>query len=210
MYDNLLIWIYWILLIFALSIWLDRNIRIIIWCYILMILALAFGNALDLLEFNILVWKITFIPNADKLLDILDSWKSYIILWLYLLIFVFIFRKFNVKIFDIKNKFLRWFLNVLFAPLSSLSLILSLEFVIFWAKMTSFESVQSLSAEFGNTFIIQNFLLFTPIWIILPALFMFLMWSIFRTREKKIILNPKDILMQDNEIAPELDMKQKK
>lgn len=167
MFDFLMIWIIWILFIFSISVWLHRMVRIIIWSYLLMATSLA---TFSLIEFCISALSTTTlpIPNVTEIITYMTNYKQYINMIFYFILFLLIFKKFNIIQFWIKNKIVWIILLILFTPFTVMSIAASLEVAVFGYKVIDYAQLTQFALQFQNNPWIFNFFKLTPIWIVLP------------------------------------------
>lgn len=166
-YDYFLFGIIGILLIFAVWIWLDKIIRLIIWNYLVSSMCLSVGNWI-----NILINYLNENPDSvfnqiDSIQEYLLKWKPYINLSLYFIILILLLSRSRIG-YNINNKILRFIFTILLAPLAVFSLIVSLCITVIWNKFLDYDYMMQFASTYQSSPWVYKFIIFTPLWIILP------------------------------------------
>lgn len=168
-YDFFLIWLIWILLVFSAIVGVRRMIKIIIWNYILIWIALALHTGIDFISMLLETHNLSYINNQEDLKTMLDEYKKWIILAVYLLFLILIFTKSKIDIGVGENRMIKIIIWIIFTPLTVISVIKSLCIVIFGVDVIETEKLQEFANEFEDESLVYYFLMFMPLWIILPA-----------------------------------------
>lgn len=168
-YDYLLLGLAIVILILFLSISLEKNIKIIIWNYLLISMCLAINSWLQVL--NHFINQIEYFLETDKLSNISELLLEHNIivnLIVYFLTLIIIFSKSEMWVIMPWNKFAKLLFKAIFSPLTLLSTFVALEIVIFWYKIFDINSLLNIMQEMNVSENLYYFFLFNPIWIILP------------------------------------------
>lgn len=166
-YDYIFFGIIWLLLIFIVSIRLERIIKLIIWNYIISTMSLSIWNWV-----NILLWYLAknpeFVLNkVEWIQDYLLKLKPYIGLVLFFVIIILMLTKSKIW-YSVENKWLRVLLVILLAPLAVFSLIVSLLVTVIWNKLFDYDYMTQLANTYQANPWLYKFIAFFPLWIIIP------------------------------------------
>ena len=172
-----------ILAIFSFAIGIEKMIKIIMGNYILSSIARASGSAITLL--------ITYInanPNTSffgmgsaTLANFFTNGKTTIILVLYVLLIVLVYKKSKIHISLPMDDASRKMTQIIFVPLTVISIALTLQVTLMGMDVANIQSLSRLSASIStNPYIIMYFSL-TPVWILLHGIV-----TIFLTSELKV------------------------
>lgn len=168
-YDYLLLWLAIVILILFLSISLEKNIKIIIWNYLLISMCLAISSWFEFL--NHFSDQIELFLNTNKISNLsnfLIEYNVIINLIIYFLILIVIFSKSEMWVIMPWNKVAKILFKTIFSPLTLLSTFVALEIIIFWYKIFEINSLLNIMQDMNVSENLYYFFLFNPIWIILP------------------------------------------
>lgn len=173
----------WALVIFSFAIGIEKMIKIILWNYILSSIARASSAAI-----NLLINYITTNPDisffgmgSTTLANFFTNGKTTIVLILYILLIVLVYKKSKIHISLPMDDASRKMTQIIFVPLTVISIILTLQIALMWMEITNLQSLSRLGETIStNPYIIMYFSL-TPVWILLHGIV-----TIFLTSELKI------------------------
>jgi hypothetical protein len=171
------------LVIFSFAIGIEKMIKIILWNYILSSIARASSAAI-----NILINYINTNPGVSffgmgstTLANFLSNGKTTIILILYILLIILVYKKSKIHISLPMDDASRKMTQIMFVPLTVISIALTLQVTLMGMEVTNIQSLTRLSAAIStNPYVIMYFSL-TPIWIILHGII-----TVFLTSEMKV------------------------
>ena len=172
-----------ILAIFSFAIGIEKMIKIIMGNYILSSIARASSSAITLLIHYINAHPdITFFGmGATTLANFFTNGKSTIILILYVLLIVLVYKKSKIHISLPMDEASKKMTQIIFVPLTVISIALTLQVTLMGMDVTNIQSLSRLSASIStNPYIIMYFSL-TPVWILLHGIV-----TIFLTSELKV------------------------
>lgn len=161
-----------ILVILAFVIGNEKMIKVLLGNYILATLCLAANQSLDILvnflattpTLKILTFSYTDIANF------ISSWKTSIVLILYLVFLFLMYQKSKIRITMPNDEILQKTFSLFLVPLTVISFILTLEIVILGMNSLSPTSLQTMASSFTNNNYIIQFIVLTPVWILLHGL----------------------------------------
>lgn len=172
-----------ILVIFSFAIGIEKMIKIILWNYILSSICRAatasIGIAINYLATNP---EAKFLGmGSETLTNFLSNGKSSIVLILYIILIVIIYRKSRIRIHLPMDEASKKMMQITFVPLTVLSIILTLQIALMGMDVTNIQSLTRLGETIStNPYIIMYFSL-TPIRILLHGII-----TILFTTEMKI------------------------
>lgn len=168
----IILWIVWLLAVFAFVMGVEKMIKIVLGNYILWSICLAASQSIDVLvnflnvspdaKFAGMTYKTLWIFFADA--------KTTIVLILYAVLLVVIYRTSKIHVHLPEDPALNKWLYVLFVPLTVLSMILTLQIAIMWIDGVSLQQLQTIGKELTNNPGVYTFLTMTPVWILLHGL----------------------------------------
>ncbi len=152
LYDFLIIWSVGILFIFCIGIWLNKMIKIIIWSYILIATSLAIFSLLEFFTTSLMWFRLPFIDyDISPILNFINSYKQYINILLYFVLFALIFVKFSIVKLEAKNLWLKILFYVLLTPLTVMSIVSSLLVAVFGAQVIDNEKLIKFVQQFEES-----------------------------------------------------------
>ena len=171
------------LVIFSFAIGIEKMIKIILWNYILSSIARASSAAI-----NVLIHYINANPDVSffgmgstTLANFFTNGKTTIVLILYILLIVLVYKKSKIHISLPMDDASRKMTQIIFVPLTVISIILTLQIALMGMEVTNIQSLSWLSETIStNPYIIMYFSL-TPVWILLHGIV-----TIFLTSELKV------------------------
>ena len=170
---------------------LDRMIRIIMGNYLINSIILWLSNFIELVSQKLLFgqteaaeWLGKIEGTLGKLL--LDG-RPTILLTTYFLLLLFVVKRAHIGLGEIRNDGTRRLLTILFIPSTVLSILLSVATAIFGARILSLEAIQWFASLVDHNVRLEQFILLTPLRIVLPAIFVIVLAGFMRRNTDEII-----------------------
>lgn len=160
------------LALLSLILWLQKMIRIIMANYLIASILLWLSNFTDLVT----RWLLN--SQSERWVDgfqiwfgkLIAAWKPTFLLTVYFVLLLFIITKSHIGMWNIKNPILKVILTIIFLPCTIMSILLSIALAIFGSKVMTLDGITELASNFsGNTYI-YNFIMLTPLRVIIPGL----------------------------------------
>lgn len=172
-----------ILAIFSFTIGIDKMIRIILGNYILSSICLAASQSITLWTKTMRSAPelTTFGFNNVKFANFLDNGSMTIILILYVILLVIIYRTSKIRITLPGDEAIKKMLQLIFVPLTILSMILTLQIAILGMDGINITAIGSIATAVQNNPYMFRFVSMTPVRILLHGLL-----TIFITSEFKV------------------------
>lgn len=174
----------WILAIFSFTIGIDKMIRILLGNYILSSICLAAGQSI-----NLAVQYMRTTPELkimgftyEKAANFLDNGSMTIILILYILLLVIIFKTSKIRIVLPGDEALKKMLQIVFVPLTVISMILTLQIVLLGMDGINITAISKVATAVSNNPYMFKFVSLTPVWILLHGLITIFITSEFKVR----------------------------
>jgi len=108
--------------------------------------------------------------SYESIVNFIVAGKTSIVLILYLLLLLLMYQKSKIRIVLPNDEILQKTFSLFLVPLTVISLVLTLEIVILGMNSLNPASLQILALEFTNNYYIVNFIVLTPVWILLHGL----------------------------------------
>ncbi len=172
-----------ILAIFSFMIGIDKMIRIILGNYILSSICLAASQSLKLASERMKKnpdLEILSIAN-DKIANFLDNGSMTIIMILYVILLVIVYRTSKIRITLPNDEALKKMLQLIFVPLAIISMVLTLQIVLLGMNGITINTVGKIATTVANNPYMFKFVSLTPVRILLHGLI-----TIFITSEFKV------------------------
>ncbi len=172
-----------ILVLFSFMIGINKMIKIILGNYILSSICIAASQAINLAitymrqspEFNTLgIWNIKFA-------NFLENGSTIIVLILYLALLILIYRTSKIRIKLPNDEALKKMLQLIFVPLTIISMVLTLQIVLLGIDATNYNGIEKITTMVANNPYIFNFVNLTPLRIVMHGII-----TIFITSELKV------------------------
>lgn len=156
-----------ILCVFSLAIGLERMVKVVIANYMLTGLCVALRAVID----RFVVRIETVLPGTGATLMFLKDNKTSVILVIYLLLLLLIFLKSNIRVSMHAMGLKRFFLTILFVPLTVSSIIMTLELAIIGADAFNMTNMTMTAQSFAaNNPFVFGFIQMTPVRLFLHTL----------------------------------------
>lgn len=161
-----------ILIILAFVIGNEKMIKVLLGNYILATLCLAANQSLDVLVQFLMITPNLEILNIsyENIANFVVAGKTSIVLILYLLLLFLMYQKSRIRITLPGDEILQKTFSLFLVPLTVISLILTLEIVVLGMNSLSPSSLETMARSFTNNYYIINFIVLTPVWILLHGL----------------------------------------
>lgn len=167
-----IVWVLWLITVIAFIIWIEKMIKIILWNYILGSICLAASQSIDLL--------ITYLNQSpalkvagmtyESMWSMLNSSKTVIILIVYIILLVLIYKNSSIRITIPEDPVAEKWILLFLVPLTVLSMVLTLQIAVMWVNAINAVQLQALASALTNNITIINFVILTPVWILLHGL----------------------------------------
>jgi hypothetical protein len=173
-----------ILAIFSFMIGIDKMIRIILGNYILSSICLAASQSLKLAS-----ERMKKNPNLEtlgigniKFANFLDNGSMTIIMILYVILLVIVYRTSKIKITLPNDEALKKMLQLIFVPLAIISMVLTLQIVLLGMNGITINTVGKIATTVANNPYMFKFVSLTPVRILLHGLITIFITSEFKVR----------------------------
>ena len=181
---------YWILIligilvIFSFTIGIEKMIRIILGNYILSSICLAASQSITLaVEYMKKTPDLRFMGfSYDKVANFLSNGNMTIVLILYIILLVIIFRTSKIKIKLPDDEAIKKMLQLIFVPLTVISMVLTLQIATLGINGISITTLSSIANTVANNPYMFRFVSLTPVWILLHGIVTILITSEFKVR----------------------------
>jgi phosphoglycerol transferase MdoB-like AlkP superfamily enzyme len=173
-----------ILSIFAFTIGIEKMIRIILGNYILSSICLAAGQSINLaVETMKKTPELTFMGfGYTKVANFLDNGSMTIILILYIILLIVIFRTSKIRISLPDDEALKKMLQIIFVPLTVISMVLTLQIAILGMNGINITAISSVANAVANNPYMFQFVSLTPVRILIHGIVTILITSEFKVR----------------------------
>lgn len=154
--------------------------------YLIASILLWLGNFIELISGRLLIWtperRVDWLQM--RIWKILVAWKPTVLLTVYFVLLLFIVTKSQIWLGKVKSDFMKFVLTVVFLPCTIISILLSIALAIFGNQVMNMADLQILASYVQWYPYAYNFIMLTPLWIILPWLVTILVaWFILRARD---------------------------
>lgn len=164
----IIVWVVWILAVFAFVIGTNQMIKIILWNYILWIICMAASQSIDIL--------VSFLRNNtnwdlfglwyETLASFCSNGKITFVLLMYAIWLIIVYKKSTISIrFPTDNNLLTT-IQILLVPMTVLSMILTLQMAIMWVNMIDAEKLQTIVSTFTTSWYLYDFFRLWPVWLL--------------------------------------------
>jgi hypothetical protein len=173
-----------VLVVFSFTIGIEKMIKIILGNYILSSICLAAGQSISLLvEIMKKTPELRFMGfSYDKITNFLNNGNMTIVLILYIVLLFIIFRTSKIKISLPNDEAIRKMLQLIFVPLTVISMILTLQIAILGINGINISAISSVAQMVANNTYMFQFVSLTPVWILLHGIVTILITSEFKIR----------------------------
>jgi len=175
-----------ILAIFSFTIGIEKMIKIILGNYILSSICLAASQSISLA----VVWmqktpELKFVWfSYEKIANFLNNGNMTIVLILYIILLIVIFRTSKIKIGLPSDEAVKKMLQIVFVPLTVISMILTLQIAVLGINGINITALSSIANTVANNPYMFQFVSFTPIRILLHGIITILITSEFKISVK--------------------------
>lgn len=173
-----------ILAVFAFTIGIEKMIKVILGNYILSSICLAASQSINLaVEAMKKTPEFTFMGFwYDKVANFLNNGSMTIILILYIILLVVIFRTSKIKISLPDDEALKKMLQIIFVPLTVISMVLTLQIAILGMDGINISAISGVANAVKNNVYMFQFVSLTPVRILLHGIVTILITSEFKVR----------------------------
>ncbi len=175
-----------ILAIFSFTIGIDKMIRVILWNYILSSICLAASQSINLaVEMMKKTPDLTFMGfGYDKVANFLNNGSVTIILILYIILLVVIYKTSKIRISLPSDEAIKKMLQIIFVPLTVISMVLTLQIAILGMNGINITTISSIAQAVANNPYMFQFVSLTPVRILLHGIITILITSEFKVSVK--------------------------
>lgn len=158
-----------ILIILAFVIGNEKMIKVLLGNYILAIICLAANQSLDILTEFLMRFSTLTILNIsyESISNFIIGGKTSIVLILYLILLLLLFQKSKIRTILPNDEILKKTFSLFLVPMTVISLILTLEIVILWINSLNPIALDVLARSFTDNYYIIQFIVLTPVWVLL-------------------------------------------
>lgn len=159
-------------------------IRIILGNYILSSICLAASQSINLaVSYLQATPELKFMGfGYEKVANFLDNGSMTIILILYIILLVVIFRTSKIHIRLPDDEALKKMLQIIFVPLTVISMVLTLQIVILWIDGINITAISNIATAVANNQYMFQFVSLTPVRILLHGIITIFITSEFKVR----------------------------
>ena len=174
----------WSLVVFSFTIGIDKMIKIILGNYILSSICLAAGQSISLAgETMKKTPELNFMGfSYDKIANFLNNGNMTIVLIIYIVLLIIIFRTSKIKIGLPNDEAMKKMLQLIFVPLTVISMILTLQIAILGINGINIAAISSIAEMVANNQYIYQFVKLTPVWILMHGIVTIIITSEFKIR----------------------------
>lgn len=185
------------LTILSLILWLERMIRIIMANYLISSIILGIGNFIDLMSSQLLIGEAERrVDGLQKRLGkILVAGKPTLLLTVYFVLLIFVVNKAQIGIGKVKNEGMRRILTIIFLPCTVISIVTTLALAIYGNQVMDIESLKLLADRFVENQRIHNFIMLTPVRIILPGIVTIIVAALVIRKKDDIIV--REVIVEE-------------
>ena len=190
--------IWWMLTILSLILWLERMIRIIMANYLIASILLGIGNFIDLITSKLLIGEAErWVDGLQRRLGkLLVAGKPTLLLTIYFVLLIFVINKAQIGIGKVRNEWLRWILTIVFLPCTVISIVVTLALAIYGNQVMDMEAIKILADKFASNQWIHNFIILTPLRIIIPWIVTIIVAALVIRKKDDIIV--REIITEEN------------
>lgn len=174
----------WILAILAFAIGIDKMIRVILGNYILASICMAASQSIELAARYLRATPELKIigMSYEKAADFLSNGNMTIVLILYILLLIIVFRTSKIRIVLPSDDALRKMLQMIFVPLTVISIVLTLQIVLLGMNGININAISKVTAAITANPYLFKFINLTPVRILLHGIITILITSEFKVR----------------------------
>ncbi len=171
-----------ILAIVSFTIGIEKMIKVILGNYILSSICLAASQSITLaVQIMLKTPDLKFMGfTYDKIAKFLDNWSMTIILIAYIILLFIIYRSSKIRIALPGDEAIKKMLQILFVPLTVISMVLTLQIVILGMSGININSISGIASAVTNNPYMYQFISLTPVWMLLHGIITILITSEFK------------------------------
>lgn len=168
-YDMILLWVIWIILVFGISMSIDKMLRLILWNYVLIAIIIWINTFIEMLSFPELEFLQQYgFKNLALLSSFLNDYKQYIVIAIYFLLLTIIFLRSNLWITRVYWSIGKIILKIIFIPLLISSILATMMLVIFGNNIIEPTKLIEVSKTFNQDPFMQRLILLSPLILFIP------------------------------------------
>lgn len=159
-------------------------IKVILGNYILSSICLAAGQSITLaVETMKKTPELTFMGfSYDTVANFLNNGNMTIVLSIYIILLVIIFRSSKIKIGLPNDEAMKKMLQIIFVPLTVISMILTLQIAVLWINGINIAGISSIAQSVANNPYMFQFINLTPVRILMHGIITIIITSEFKVR----------------------------
>jgi len=175
-----------VLVVFSFTIGIEKMIKIILGNYILSSICLAAGQSISLLvETMKKTPELSFMGfSYDKIANFLNDGNMTIVLIIYIVLLFVIYKTSKIRIGLPNDEAIRKMLQLIFVPLTVISMILTLQIAILGINGINIAAISNVAQMVANNTYMFQFVSLTPVWILLHGIVTILITSEFKISVK--------------------------
>lgn len=167
---------------------LEKMIRIIMGNYLIASIILWLSNLIDLVSGRLLIWATTWrwVDGIQQsVASLLSAGKPTLLLTVYFILLIFITTKSHLGIGKVKHELFRWVFFIIFLPCTVISMMLTMALAIYGNQIMDLEKLAILAKQFESLPWVYDFIMLTPLWIVLPGVVTFAIAAfVLRTKDE--------------------------
>ena len=166
--------------------------------YLIASILLGIGNFIDLITSKLLIGEAErWVDGLQKRIGkLLVAGKPTLLLTIYFVLLIFVVNKAQIGIGKVKNEWLRWILTVVFLPCTVISIVVTLALAIYGNQVMDMEALKILADKFASNQRIHNFILLTPVWVIIPWIVTIIVAALVIRKKDDIIV--REVITEEN------------
>lgn len=163
-FNYFLLWIIWVVCIFAIAIGIDKMAKVIVWNYILGIICMAINNVISLWsnQINILQTSNPWANYAELQLFLLNG-KTWIILVIYLILLIILLNKTKIHVDVASIPLPRVGLVTIMVVMTVISILLTIAIAVRWIQIIDYTQVINIAKYFIGYPLLYNLIQYIPI-----------------------------------------------
>lgn len=146
------------------------------------------SNLIDLISGRLLIGATTgrrVDGIQQSVASLLSAGKPTMLLTVYFTLLIFITTKSHLGIGKVKHELFRWVFFVIFLPCTVISMMLTMALAIYGNQIMDLEKLAVLAKQFESLPWIYDFIMLTPLWIVLPGVVTFAIAAfVLRTKDE--------------------------
>lgn len=170
-FNYFLLWIIWVICIFAIAIGIDKMAKVIVWNYILGVICMAINNVISIWSNQINTLQASN-PTANyiQLQSFLINGKTGIILVVYLILLIILLNKTKIHVDVSSIPLPKFWLVILMVIMTVISILLTIAIAVRGIQIIDYSQVINISKYFTAYPILYNLIQYVPLIILVHGL----------------------------------------